>query len=97
MNRQKLEDLESTVELNYDSLDGRVIKLEKKAREQDEINEIASSAFETGSAAFDAIMGEIHFLRKLVAGLVFITAGMAIGMVKSKTQIREIKNVMNEG
>jgi hypothetical protein len=92
-----LEDLESTVELNYDALDGRVTKLEKNAKEQAEMNELVRDRFERVVVAFDKIMDENHSLRKLAAGLVFITAGLVIEMVKTKTQIREIKNVMNEG
>lgn len=125
MNGKRIERLESTMELHYDVLDGRISEIEKNLNHQADVNEavcdiledggtileqnlkyqadvnkVARDIFdvlEDGGTIFEQMDRDIRFLKKLVGGLVFAVAGLTIGMLKTRTHGKEIRNVMNEG
>lgn len=61
------------------------------------INESAADAFEKGALLFDELDRKIRFLKKLAAGLAFISGGLFVMLMKDKAEIQEIRKVMNEG
>lgn len=75
----------------------RIVCLADEQFRQKEINELVSDKFAKGSEAFNRIADELLFLRKLAVGLVFISAGLTVSLFKTKTQIQEIRKLMNEG
>lgn len=36
-------------------------------------------------------------LQRVIAGLIFVTAGLAVSLLKIQVRVKEIRNVMNEG
>ena len=71
--------------------------LQEQMKRQRDINESAADALEKSAICFNEMDREIRFLKKLAAGLVFISGGLFVLLTKNKAEIQEIRKVMNEG
>jgi len=71
--------------------------LQEQMKRQKDINKSAADALEKGAICVNEMDREIRFLKKLAAGLVFISGGLFVLLTKNRAEIREIRKVMNEG
>jgi hypothetical protein len=71
--------------------------LQERMKKQDSHNESFVDIFENVIVSIDEMDREIRFLKKLAAGLVFISGGLFVLLTKNKAEIQEIRKVMNEG
>ena len=71
--------------------------LQERMKKQDSHNESFVDNFENVIVSIDEMGREIRFLKKLAAGLVFISGGLFVLLTKNKAEIQEIRKVMNEG
>jgi len=85
------------LEGRMDWADEELIAPNKAKNAQQEINEHTGSALMAASEAFEAIAGELTFLRGALTVVCMIAGGLTAGLILTRRDIRKFTNAMNEG
>lgn len=94
--------VEQLAQANTETLRRYRDRVDELEGEQNRVNELVSDAFQSGAAAIDEVGRETAFLKKMIGCLVFATAGLSMGVLTLRKQLKTLatdiaKSRMNEG